>query len=73
MLSRNVSANARANGVDERLAYSVGEAAQTIGLGKSTLYREMDQGRLPFRKVGKRRLILRSDLLAWVSGNAEAA
>lgn len=35
----------------------VPEAAEFIGLGKSTLYLMMDRGELPYVKIGRRRLI----------------
>jgi excisionase family DNA binding protein len=69
----NTSTSTRKSSVDERLAYSVDDAAQAVGLGKSTLYREMAEGRLRYRKVGDRRLILKDDLLAWLSSGREAA
>lgn len=40
-----------------RLAYSVAEAAQVLGVGKTTLYALMERGELPFSKIGSRRLI----------------
>jgi excisionase family DNA binding protein len=40
-----------------RLAYSVAEAAQVLGVGKTTLYALMERGDLPFSKIGSRRLI----------------
>lgn len=45
------------------IAYSVAEAVRVTGLGRTTLYGMMSQGRLPFRKVGNRTLLLRRDLL----------
>ncbi len=46
----------------ERLAYSVDEAARLIGLSRDLLYDEMRRGHLPYRKVGRRRLITRHHL-----------
>jgi excisionase family DNA binding protein len=45
------------------LAYSVTEAAQAVGLSRTTLYDLMRSGTLPSRKVAGRRLLLRRDLL----------
>lgn len=45
-----------------RLAYSVAEAAQVLGVGKTTLYGLMERGNLRFCKIGSRRLIRSSDL-----------
>ncbi len=41
---------------------SIKEAVPASGFGRTLLYRLMREGRLPFLKVGKRRLILPSDL-----------
>ena len=46
----------------ERLAYSVDEAADLIGLSRDLLYDEMRRGNLRYRKVGRRRLITRQHL-----------
>jgi excisionase family DNA binding protein len=46
----------------ERLAYSVDEAASLTGLSRDLLYDEMRRGNLPYRKVGRRRLITRHHL-----------
>ena len=46
----------------ERLAYSVDEAAHLTGLSRDLLYDEMRRGNLPYRKVGRRRLITRHHL-----------
>ncbi|MBX9989353.1 MAG: helix-turn-helix domain-containing protein [Phreatobacter oligotrophus] len=50
----------------ERLAYSVDEAAACLGLSRAHVYRMIAQGRLQPRKAGKRTLILRSDLVAFL-------
>lgn len=46
----------------QRLAYSVLEAAEASGLGRTTIYGLIQQGRLPSRKIGKRRIIAAADL-----------
>jgi excisionase family DNA binding protein len=51
----------------ERLAYSVSDAAACLGLSRAHLYRVIAAGRLQPRKEGKRTLILRSDLLAFLA------
>ncbi len=50
------------NPQDERLAYSVEEAAQLTGLSRDLLYDEMRRGNLASVKVGRRRLITRQHL-----------
>jgi excisionase family DNA binding protein len=46
----------------ERLAYSVGEAAQLTGLSRDLLYEQMRRGNLRYVKIGRRRLITRQHL-----------
>jgi excisionase family DNA binding protein len=48
------------------IAYGIVDATYASGLGRTTLYDEMDRGALPFVKVGSRRLILRDDLVAFL-------
>jgi excisionase family DNA binding protein len=47
---------------DERLALRVNDAALMAGLGRSSIYKLIDNGRLRSTKVGGRRLILRESL-----------
>ena len=47
-----------------KLAYPMKEASEVSGLSRSTLYELISSGRLKAVKVGGRRLILHSDLLA---------
>lgn len=47
----------------ERLAYRVNEAADLLGLSRSSIYVLFKTGQLPFIKVAGRRLVRRSDLL----------
>lgn len=53
-----------------RVAYSVAEVAELVGLSRSTLYAEMSAGRLAFVKVGSRRLILRTAIDSYTSALA---
>lgn len=41
---------------------SIAQAVRLLGIGRSTLYALIKEGRLPVRKLGKRTLILREDL-----------
>ena len=45
-----------------KIALSVEQAAQACDLGKTTLYQLLASGQLKSRKIGRRRLILFSDL-----------
>jgi excisionase family DNA binding protein len=51
----------------ERLAYSVDEAAQISGLSCDLLYDQMRTGRLAYLKVGRRRIIIRQHLEAFLT------
>jgi excisionase family DNA binding protein len=42
---------------DDRLAYSVNEAAQRLGVGPMTLYREIAEGKLPAIRIRDRILV----------------
>jgi len=50
----------------ERLAYSVAEAAFITGLSRDLLYDQMRSGDLLYLKVGRRRIITRRDLEAFL-------
>lgn len=52
----------------ERLAYSVDEAAAITGLSRDLLYDQMRTGKLPYLKVGRRRIITRQHLVAFLTG-----
>jgi excisionase family DNA binding protein len=52
---------------DERLAYSVDEAAHITGLSRDLLYDQMRTGRLAYLKVGRRRIITRQHLEAFLT------
>ena len=43
-------------------AMSVNNAARYLGVGRTTLYRMINAGDLPTRKIGRRTLLLRADL-----------
>jgi excisionase family DNA binding protein len=48
---------------DTREGLSVQETCEIGGFGKSTLYQLIGQGLLPAKKLGRKTIILRSDLL----------
>jgi excisionase family DNA binding protein len=58
----------------ERLALTFPEAAALVGCSRQHLYAEVARGRLPVVNLGKRcRRILRTDLLAYLDANRQAA
>ena len=54
---------------EQRLAYSVAEASSVSGLGRTTLFALISEGRLPKVKLGKRTLIRHDDLQALLSSS----
>ena len=54
----------------ERVAYSVGEAAFITGLSSDLLYSQMRAGKLGYLKVGRRRIITRRNLEAFLTREA---
>jgi excisionase family DNA binding protein len=52
---------------NERLAYSVEEAAAITGLSRDLLYDQMRTGKLAYLKVGRRRIITRQHLEAFLA------
>jgi len=50
------------------IAYRVEDAMLVSGLGRTTLYAAMKEGRLKSRSVGRRRLIDAASLRALISG-----
>lgn len=59
---------------EARLAYPIPEAAQIIGIGRTTLYGEIAAGRLETVTIGRRRLITRAALESYLKSlTAEAS
>lgn len=52
-----------ARGIIDRLAYSVDEAAQALGISRARLYELIADGTIPSVKLGRRRLIRRETLV----------
>jgi excisionase family DNA binding protein len=58
----------------EPLAVPIPEAARLGGVGRSTVYTEIREGRLAYKKIGRRTVITMADLRAWLaSKTGEAA
>ncbi|WP_352872890.1 helix-turn-helix domain-containing protein [Mesorhizobium sp. M1006] len=54
--------------LEPKLAYTIDEAVAVSGLGRTSLYLAANEGRLTFRKHGKRTLILADDLRKFLAG-----
>jgi len=48
------------------LAYHIADAVRVSGATRTSVYEAMRQGELPFRKLGRRTLIMHADLVAWL-------
>lgn len=58
------------SGTLQKLAYSVDEAAQVLGVSRSTVYNLIHRADFPALKVGNRQLISREGLAEWVRKQA---
>lgn len=52
--------------VTEQLAYSPAQAAEQLGIGKSTMYRLMVSGEIQYIRIGRLRRIPRTELARFV-------
>lgn len=51
----------------ETVAYDVNGAAAASGLGRNVIYDAMNSGALVARKYGRRTVIMRDDLVRWLT------
>ncbi len=58
--------------IKERLLYSPEEAAELLGIGRTTLYALIKAGELHTVKIGRRTLLLRDELQDYVVGLIDA-
>ena len=52
--------------IGEKLACSISETAELLGIGRTLIYREINAGRLIAHKAGKRTIILRTKREDWL-------
>lgn len=57
----------------QREGLSIDEACAIAGIGRTKIYQAINDGHLKARKYGKRTLILRSDLQAFLAALPSAA
>ena len=50
------------------LAYSIAEASEVAGIGRTSIYEAINSGELIARKNGRRTVILSDDLRRWLQG-----
>jgi excisionase family DNA binding protein len=53
------------SGLETARFLNVDEAAELLEISKRTIYAWIQQGRIPYRKAGRRVLFLESELLEW--------
>jgi len=51
----------------DKLAYKPEEAQKVAGIGNTKFYEEVREGRLITRKIGRRTVVLKEDLEAWLA------
>jgi excisionase family DNA binding protein len=57
----------------EPMAVSVVEAARLLGISRTRVYEELVAGRLKSFKVGRRTLLSRRELDAWIDAREQSA
>ena len=61
--TRPASAPAEAPAVEERLTYTLNEAARRLGISRALAYEAAHRGELPVCRIGRRMLVPRAALL----------
>ena len=56
----------------DKIAFSIAETAQTLGLGRTKIYELINEGRLTTFKIGRRTLIRAQSIYALAGGCGEA-
>ena len=47
------------------------QAAELTGYSINTLYKKVERGQIPFRKLGRRNIFLKGELLHWMGGSSD--
>ena len=63
------SADSASGAADERMAYTVEQAAAMLGIGRDLIYDEIRKRHLRSKKVGARRIIGRHHILEWLDAD----
>ena len=53
--------------LENKLAFSPNTAAKAAEVGRTKIFEAIKEGELKARKLGKRTIILRDDLVAWLA------
>jgi len=57
----------------EKFGLSIPETAEAAGVGRTTIYNEINAGRLKSYKVGRRRLVSPTALRVWIESREQSA
>lgn len=58
--------------MSEPLTYTVAQAAELLGISSWSYYEAIRKGELPFRKIGRRIVVPRVQLEAWLNEKGAA-
>ncbi|SFK79199.1 helix-turn-helix domain-containing protein [Methylocapsa palsarum] len=53
--------------IECNLSYGIDAFVKIAGIGRTTVFQEIAEGRLKARKIGRRTIILKDDAIAWLT------
>ena len=56
----------------DRLGYSIEEFAARVGIGRTLAYQAAIRGEIPTRRIGRRLIVPKAALDAWLAGDGAA-
>lgn len=65
------SAPEQSDALKGRLYIRVSEAKKVMGMGRSSIYKEINAGRLPVKRIGRKTFIAVKDIHAWFDNLSE--
>lgn len=69
---RTTAAHLPNDSAAERLGYSIEEFAERVGIGRTLAYQAALRGEIPTRRIGRRLIVPKAALEAWLSGDDAA-
>lgn len=60
----------KASRMSDKLSYTIREAKEALGMGETNLRRQIRAGRIAVARVGRKYLIPRSEIEAWLRSEA---
>lgn len=70
MLSSTTPPSSEGSGADPVITYSIADLAHRLGVSQRHVQRLVSKGEIPSVKLGRRRLIARETVRAWLSGKS---